>query len=322
MNRRLPRVASAILVAGALLGGLSACYVGPANSGDCTPQASSGGASKAVEASGAVLSKPTISFPTPLRPKTTEATTVKSGEGDPIQGDQFVSGYLTILDGTTGEVLDQSSYTPESASSFVIDRLPIEGLKKGLQCARVGSRVAVVVPAKEAFTDETRPTGLSKDDSLVVVVDFKDAYLARAQGTAQIAQAGLPSVVLAPDGRPGITVPAADPPKKLQIATLIGGSGKTVKDGDKVLVHYTGVIWDTGSVFDSSWEKDAPIPVDVAEDQAGVIPGFRKALTGAKVGTQILAVIPPDEGYGDQASGTIPAGSTLVFVIDVLGIVS
>ena len=41
-----------------------------------------------------------------------------------------------------------------------------------------------------------------------------------------------------------------------------------------------------------------------------------------KVGSQIVAVIPPSLGYGSQAQGTIPANSTLVFVVDILGIQS
>ncbi|BDZ47275.1 FKBP-type peptidyl-prolyl cis-trans isomerase [Naasia aerilata] len=318
MIRRLPRVVSATLVAGALLGGLSACYVGPANT-DCVPKASAGTASNAVSASGTVLSQPDVTFPTPLRPKKTEVSVLQAGEGTPIQGDQFVSGYLTILNGTTGDVLDQSDYGAGTPSSFVIDKLPIAGLKKGLQCAEVGSRVAVVVPGKEAFSDDSRPAGIAKDDSLVVVVDFKDAFLARAQGIAQVAQEGLPSVVLAPDGRPGITIPAADPPKKLQVADLISGNGRKVKSGDSVLVNYTGVLWKEGTVFDSSWQNGAPITIKATKGQA--IPGFLDALKGAQVGDQILAVIPPDQAYGDQASGSVPAGSTLVFVIDVLGIV-
>jgi FKBP-type peptidyl-prolyl cis-trans isomerase len=92
-----------------------------------------------------------------------------------------------------------------------------------------------------------------------------------------------------------------------------------VKSGDSVLVNYTGVIWKTGTVFDSSWENGAPIAVTATKGKA--IPGFLDALKGAKVGSQILAVIPPDQGYGDTASGAVPAKSTLVFVIDVLGIV-
>jgi peptidylprolyl isomerase len=44
-----------------------------------------------------------------------------------------------------------------------------------------------------------------------------------------------------------------------------------------------------------------------------------QALDGVKVGSQVIAVIPPDLGYGDVDQGSIPAGSTLIFVIDVLG---
>ncbi|WP_210481612.1 FKBP-type peptidyl-prolyl cis-trans isomerase [Naasia sp. SYSU D00948] len=319
MNRRLPRAASALLVAASLLGGLSACYVGPSGAAECRPEARPGNASDAVKASGAVLSQPTVSFPTPLLPGTTQASTVIRGEGEPIRGDQYVAGYLSIFNGSTGELLDQSDYGAGLPSSFVIDRLPIEGLKKGLQCAEVGSRVAVVMPGDEAFSDENRPAGLTAEDSLVVVVDFKDAYLGRAQGTAQVAQAGMPSVVLAPDGRPGITVPQAAAPEKLRVSTLIAGNGEKVAEGDSVLVNYTGVLWDTGEVFDSSWENGAPITIALNEGEA--IPGFLSAVTGKRVGDQVLAVIPPDQGYGDQATGSIPADSTLVFVIDILGIV-
>ena len=42
-------------------------------------------------------------------------------------------------------------------------------------------------------------------------------------------------------------------------------------------------------------------------------------MIGQTVGSQVLVVIPPKDGYGAKASGQIPASSTLVFVIDVLG---
>lgn len=317
MTSRLARIATSALLGATLLGGLTACYVGPANTA-CVPSAPSGSSSEAVRASGDVLSTPQVSFPTPLLPSETEATTLVRGEGDPIRGDQYVAGFLTILNGTTGEVLDQSDYGSSSSASFVIDALPITGLSEGLQCSTVGSRVAVVMPGDEAFTDENRPAGIAASDSIVVVVDFKDAFLARAQGIAQVAPAGMPSVVLAPDGTPGITVPNADAPEKLRVATLIDGDGADVDTGDRVLVNYTGVIWDTGTVFDSSWESGRPLPIELTEGQA--FPGFLAALEDAEVGDQILAVIPPDQGYGDQPQGAIPADSTLVLVIDVLGV--
>lgn len=318
MNARLRRTASALAVATALLGSLAACYVGP-GAVDCDAAAPSGTSSNSIEATGAVLSTPTVSFPTPLRPKKTEATTLVEGKGEPIRSDQYVSAYLTLVDGTTGEVLGQSEYTSSGAASFSIDAAPVPGLDAGLACAKVGSRVAVVVPGSTAFAKSAPPAGVSKDDALVAVVDVKDAYLAHAEGLAQVTEPGMPSVVLAPSGQPGITVPQADPPAKLRVAKLIAGDGATVKDGDSVLFNYTGVIWKTGKVFESSWDTGQPITITVADGQA--IPGFVSALKGSKVGDQILAVIPPDQAYGDQANGTVPAGSTLVFVIDVLGIV-
>ena len=48
------------------------------------------------------------------------------------------------------------------------------------------------------------------------------------------------------------------------------------------------------------------------------IQGWKDGLIGQTVGSQVLLVIPPDKGYGNKASGSIPANSTLVFVVDIL----
>lgn len=94
------------------------------------------------------------------------------------------------------------------------------------------------------------------------------------------------------------------------------GDGAEVADGDTVTVQYQGVNWRTGKVFDQSWTRGAPS--QFATNQ--VIKGFTKALVGQKVGSQVIAVIPPDMGYG--AAGSESAGikgtDTLVFVVDIL----
>ncbi len=72
--------------------------------------------------------------------------------------------------------------------------------------------------------------------------------------------------------------------------------------------------WDTGEVFDSSWQNGAPISI------AGntYVEGFIQALEGQKVGSQVLVVIPPALGYGEEASDQNPlAGQTLVFVVEI-----
>ena len=325
-TRRLSRSAAALLVAVALTGGLVACSTGGA-SGSCTPAATAGEASETVTATEQFGTQPKVSFATPLRPKTTEVSTLIEGTGNPITEGQYVSTFLTILNGTDGSVLSQSTYSADEPASFVIDQLGIQGFRNGMKCARVDSRIAMVIPGAEAFTDENRPTGLTADDSIVIVADITAAYLAKAQGTLQLATSGLPAVVRAPDGRPGVQIPTSPKPTSLKIVDLIAGDkNQVVKDGDTVVVHYTGVLWDTGEIFDSTWQSKtdpkkngAPVAVPATEGQA--LPGFVKALVGQHVGSQVLAVIPPSEGYGDQASGSIPAGSTLVFVIDILGVV-
>ena len=126
----------------------------------------------------------------------------------------------------------------------------------------------------------------------------------------------MPSVVLAPNGTPGIIIPDTAPPSDLAVEVLKKGDGPAVGDGDQIRINYTGLTWADRKVFDSTWDKGASTAVTLD----AVVPGFAQALKGQTVGSQILVVIPPSLGYGDKTTSSIPAGSTLVFVIDVLGV--
>ena len=84
-----------------------------------------------------------------------------------------------------------------------------------------------------------------------------------------------------------------------------------------VNVHYSGWTWD-GNQFDSSWERGRPAEFTVSPQS--LIQGFVQALEGVTVGSQVIAIIPPELGYGDTGTGSIPGGATLVFVVDVLSI--
>jgi peptidylprolyl isomerase len=110
-------------------------------------------------------------------------------------------------------------------------------------------------------------------------------------------------------------VPDNAPPKELVVQTIIKGDGEKVTGDVPVRVHYTGVLWDGKTVFDTTWDGD---PKSITLDS--VVPGFATALKGQTVGSQVMVVVPPAEGYKDQAQGSIPANSTLVFVIDILGL--
>jgi hypothetical protein len=106
------------------------------------------------------------------------------------------------------------------------------------------------------------------------------------------------------------------PPSKLVTQDIVVGSGPAATPADTVDVQYTGTLYSDGTVFDSSWSRGEPatFPLD------GVVPGFAQGIEGMQVGGRRVLVIPPDLGYGNRASGPIPGGSTLVFVVDLVGI--
>ena len=313
MRSSLALIATAGLVAVALSG----CASAPA------PEATAGQSSDAVAVTGDFGEKPRVKFPDPLTPDETQCTEVITGDGRRLQEGQQAMVGLAVYNGGTGETLQEpSGFGDEDQIPLVVGGT-LPGLTKALTCASVGSRVVAVVPPADAFGEEGNESlDIAPEDSLVFVVDVQRAFPARADGAPRLTRDGFPAVVLAPDGRPGITVPKTDPPESTQVEVLKEGSGQVVESGDRVVVNYTGVLWNDNTVFDSSWQNGAPATFVVGEGSgAQVIPGFSKALIGQQVGSQIGVIVPPSEGYGDQGNAQVPAGSTLFFVIDILGVI-
>lgn len=137
--------------------------------------------------------------------------------------------------------------------------------------------------------------------------------MTRATGEAQPAEAGYPAVVLDGAGAPSITPLTNEPPSSFGVSTLIKGSGQVVGSTDIVTVHYSGWLWD-GTAFDSSWTRGEPAQFSLEQ----VVPGFTKAIAGQTVGSQVIAILPPADGYGESGTGPIPPNSTLIFVVDIL----
>lgn len=112
------------------------------------------------------------------------------------------------------------------------------------------------------------------------------------------------------------TMPENSP--QLNISVIKEGSGVPAKNGDTLLVHYTGTL-ENGTVFDSSIPRGKPFPVTLGKGE--VIPGWELGLLGMKVGEERKLVIPPELAYGkDGIPGVIPGNATLIFDVQLLEI--
>lgn len=112
---------------------------------------------------------------------------------------------------------------------------------------------------------------------------------------------------------PEISAGTGDTPEKILVKTLVKGSGGEIRVGDTIAVNYELALWD-GTKIESSFENGSPLVTPLAN----LIPGWTHGLATQHVGDRLMLVIPAQYGYGDKTSGSIPAGSTLVFVIDIL----
>ncbi len=106
--------------------------------------------------------------------------------------------------------------------------------------------------------------------------------------------------------------------QKLKIEDLKVGTGVAVKDGDTVVMHYTGWLTD-GKKFDSSLDRG--VPFETAIGVGYVIKGWDMGVPGMKVGGKRKLTIPSDLAYGNYGvDPDIPGGAALVFEVELIAI--
>ena len=282
---------------------------------------------KSVTVSGTFNKAPKVTIPKETGTGALYTKTLIQGTGAKLAStDGMIANYVAYdWSGKTSKLLG-SSYTQGSPSIFVGSLLP--GLETALVGQKLGSRVLAVIPPKDAFGTAGNSTqGIGANDTLVFVIDMGSTFVTTGVAGTQATNAGgaLPTVT-APAANskagPTIKIPAkTSAPKTLQVKPLIKGTGAVVKKGQDIAVHYTGVIWRTGKVFDSSWARNQPLTTVIGAGQ--VIKGWDTGLVGQTVGSRVLLVIPPADGYGTAGASAagIKGTDTLVFVVDILAAV-
>ncbi len=269
---------------------------------------------------------PDTFFPTPLKTSGIERLSIVEGSGQQAQNGAAVDFQVSVFFGGSNEFVTSSTYDSAEPVRRVIDSDSDDFFSRELSCVTSGERVVFTSTIEDVFGPIPEDDIIQNTSTVVLVVDVQQAYIPRPVGRASLPERGLPQVVDHPEGFHGVSFPMAPPPSDLAVQTVIQGDGNQVADGDRVVVHYTGVVWQTQSLFASSFEQFTPITLTATDGSlegatSGVISGVYEALVGSRVGSRVLAVIPPEFGYpaGNQPPG-VPEGATLVYVFDILGI--
>jgi hypothetical protein len=269
---------------------------------------------------------PTTFFPTPLKTTGIERVTIAEGSGQKALEGSTVDFQVSVFFGATNEFVTSSTYDSAEPVRRIIDTGSDDFFSRELSCVTTGERVVFTSTLEDVFGPIPEDDIIQNTSTVVLVVDIQQAYMPRPVGRASLPERGLPQVVDHPDGFHGVSFPMSPPPTDLAIQTVIQGDGGVVADGDRVVVHYTGVVWQTQTMFSTSFDQVTPVTLTVADGSlegatTGVINGVYEGLVGARVGSRILTVIPPGFGYpaGNQPPG-VQDGATLVYVFDILGI--
>jgi len=246
---------------------------------------------------------PAVAWPTDESAVQTSETglawhVIEAGVGEPIASGIAAAEYtVRNLGGgwVGGSTYPLRGTTLNGPIVFGAGNLPARFLSEAQKHLRSGAHVIFRVPPDLAFGQRELPN--------------------LPKGAPSLWQVKVVSVFSAT--RPEFELPADETLTKtasgLKYKVLREGSGKQPNAGSTVLAHYSGWLTN-GTEFDSSWKRGAPISFPLS----GVVKGWTEGLQLVKEGGRILLVIPPDLGYGARATGSIPANSTLVFVVDLV----
>ena len=266
-----------------------------------TPTAADVAALDAVTYDGEVGAKPTIGFTPPFTVTADVARVVTEGTGDAAGEGTEVWVRAVTVDGSNGEEL-ASSWEAEPEMLDLSVAPEGHALATALTGRAIGSQVLFASAVQQQ--DGTTLTALTAMEVVVAP-------------PAITADAGMPTVTFDDAGKPALTTtPGFAGPADLITQVLEEGDGAVVETGQTITVNYTGWLQSTGEQFDSSWDRGTPL--ETAIGTGAVIPGWDQAIVGQKVGSKLLLVIPSDLAYGDAGSQTIPGGSTLAFVVEII----
>lgn len=277
----------------------------------------------AITVTGDFGERPGIKVLAPLEiEETTSWVAGEAGTGDKVGETATVVLQITLADGRTGKTAVSTFDQGQRPLEVQLGESVFPALSKSLVGQPAGSRIVVASTSDDAYGDKGAPQiGIKAGDPVVMVVDIlttdPETVLEGPTGATLKAPATAPRVREQGGAPVSVDVAKLRKPKKLVVVPLREGTGPEITSPDRVSVNYVGQVWGAKKPFESSFGGDS---LAATIGLGGVIKGWDQGLEGVKEGARVMLVIPPSLGYGKTDQGEIPADSTLVFVIDVLGV--
>jgi len=167
----------------------------------------------------------------------------------------------------------------------------------GIGFSIIAMVVALYLVRLENVQDPLTRTSAEDSAGIVMVGDGENQRAAVADALTEASDAGKLSRVIVDD--------------------VVIGNGEVVEEGDVVTVHYIGTL-QNGQQFDNTYKTGEPFQFEVGSNR--VIEGWNVGLEGMRVGGERVLVIPSEMAYGDEETGPIPSGATLVFAVELLSV--
>ncbi|MEZ5087836.1 MAG: FKBP-type peptidyl-prolyl cis-trans isomerase [Tessaracoccus sp.] len=258
---------------------------------------------------------PTVTFEAPWAIESTQSQVLREGGPQLLQDDSVITIRFAGYNGRTGEQFD-GNYGEGQPVTYPLGGF-VPGFTTSLVGKAVGSRVLVGIVSEDGYAAGRPEAGIEPGDSLVFVIDILSANFSDATGEPVPPVEGLPAVTMTDDG-PEVAIPAGSaPPEQLQTATLIQGPGEAITAESLVQVRFRSWVYADGALLDDGWSQ--PQTGALSE----LIDGWVQGLSGQTAGSRVLLVVPPALAYPTgrpTPEPGLPAGQTLVYVIDVLDV--
>lgn len=312
----MPRLRRALtaLVPALLVPALVACGATKTGYGDKTVAGFDG-----VSVTGAFGKAPKLDWKSDIAyPTSTKVRTLIKGTGPAVKSGKSVYVNFYVGNASTIDANKSWSYSSlsDSPHGMQMDASLGPVYKALLDGAHIGDRREAIATAADVVGTDGNPAfGIGNHDTLVIVLDVLKP--GPDETPHDVAKSQLPKLEVGKNGKPtgfdfsGIKKPS--PNGKLLRSVIKKGTGKKVTADMTLTVNYLGMTYKGTKPFDESYTKK---PAQLA--LTGVVKGWSDGLTGLTVGSRVLLQIPPALGYADQAQASIPANSTLYFVIDII----